>query len=70
MMLRMIPARIPMNGCRAHNSHLWPPQRQRAVLYVLSRFVSFRLNRQRGQTLHDLMELPETIQIGVVAEQA
>jgi len=54
-MLRTIPARIPDELLLRPQFYLWPPQRQRAVLWVLSRFVTFRLNRQRGPTLHDLM---------------
>ena len=36
--------------------YLWPPQSQRAVLWVLTPFVMFQLNRQGGPTLHDLMD--------------
>jgi len=55
-MLRTIPARIPNEWLLRSQFYLWSPQRQRAVLWVLSRFVTFRLNRQRGPTLHDLMD--------------
>ena len=34
------------------------PTRHRAVLWVLSRFVMFGINRQRGPMLHDLMDFP------------
>jgi len=53
-MLRSIPARIPNEWLLRPQFYLWLPQRQRAVLWVLCRFVMFRLNRQ-GPTLHDLM---------------
>jgi len=54
--LRTIPARIPNEWLLRPQFYLWPPQRQRAVLWVLSRFVTFRLYRQRGPTLHPLMD--------------
>jgi len=55
-MLHTIPARIPNEWLLRPQFYLWPLQLQRAVLWALSRFVTFRLNRQRGQTLHDLMD--------------
>jgi hypothetical protein len=54
--LRKIPARIPNEWLLRPQFYLWPPQRQRAVLWVLSRFVTFRLHRQRGPTFRDLMD--------------
>ena len=55
-MLCTIPARIPNEWLLRPQFYLWPPQCERAVQWVLSRFVTFRLNRQRGPTLHDLMD--------------
>jgi len=55
-MLRTIPVRIPNEWLLRPQFYLWPPQRQRTVLWVLSRCVTFRLNRQRSPTLHDLMD--------------
>ena len=55
-MLRTIPARIPNEWLLRPQFYLWPPQRQRTVMWVLSRFVTFRLNQQRGPRLHDLMD--------------
>jgi len=54
-MQRRIPARIPNEWLLRPQFYLRLPQRQRAILWVVSRFVSFRLNR-RGPTLHDLMD--------------
>ena len=55
-MLRTTPAKIPNEWLLLPQFYFWPPQRQRAVLWVISRFVTFRINRQRGLTLHDLMD--------------
>ena len=35
---------------------LWPPQRHRAVLWVLARYVSFRMNHPCNLTRQDLMD--------------
>ena len=42
--LRAIPARIPNELLLRPQLYLWPPQRHRAVNWVLSRFVTFPLN--------------------------
>ena len=55
-MLCMTPAKIPNDWLLRPQFYLWTPQRQRAVLWVLSRFVTFRINHQRVLTLHDLMD--------------
>jgi len=55
-MIRTIPTTIPNEWLLRPQFYLWTPQRQRAVLWVLSRFLIFRLNRQLSPTLHDLMD--------------
>ena len=35
---------------------LWPSQRQRAVLWLLARYVTFNLNRRGSQNPHDLVD--------------
>jgi len=55
-MLRTTPAKIPNEWLLRPQFYLRPPQRQRAVLWVLSRFVTCRINHQRGLKLHDLID--------------
>ena len=54
-MLRTSPMNIPRDCLLRQHFCLWPPQRQRSVLW-LSRYVTFTLSRRGKQDPQDLME--------------
>ena len=55
-MLRTIPARIPVEWLLHPSFSIWPPQRHRAVLWVLPQFVTFRIHHHPNLTSNDLMD--------------
>ena len=69
-MLPTIPARIPNEWLLRPQFYLWPPQSQRAILWALTPFVTFRQNRQRGQTLHDLMDFLRRPNVRCISRRA
>ena len=55
-MLRVAPKNIPHDWLIRPQMKLWPPQRQRAVLWLLARYVSFTIERRRSQNPIELMD--------------
>jgi hypothetical protein len=55
-MLRTIPERIPKEWLLLLHLNLWPSQRHGAILWVLARYVNFRITKQRDLSLQDLMD--------------
>jgi hypothetical protein len=55
-MLRTIPRRIPPERLLRPHFRLWPPQRHRAVLWVLAQLVLNRSQQRRALTLHDYID--------------
>ena len=55
-MLRVAPKNIPHEWLIRPQMNLWPPQRQRAVLWLLARYVSFTTERRRSQNPLELMD--------------
>jgi len=55
-MLRTIPARVPVEWLLRPSFCIWPPQRHRAVLWVLSQFVTFRIHHHPTLTSNDLTD--------------
>ena len=56
IMLRTGPRWIPEEWLLRPHITLWPPQRQRAVLWVLTQFVGFRSQLERNLTFHDSID--------------
>ena len=54
--LRTFPGRIPSDWLLRPHFTLWPPRRQRAVLWVLANLVIFRTQQQRELTLQDFID--------------
>lgn len=55
-MLRTHPTRIPREWLVRPHFKLWPPQRQKATLWLLARYVSFSMKRKQPQNPNDLMD--------------
>ena len=55
--LRTTAANIPDEWLVRPQISLWPPQRHRAVPWVLARYVSFRMNHPCNLTRQDLMDI-------------
>jgi hypothetical protein len=55
-MLRTIPERIPKEWLLRPHLNLWPSERHGATLWVLARYVTFRMTKQRDLALQDLMD--------------
>ena len=55
-LLCTIPAYIPHEWLLRPHYRLWPPQRHRALMWVLSRYVILRSHHHRILTPHDLMD--------------
>jgi hypothetical protein len=55
-MLRTIPERIPKEWLLRPQLNPWPSQRNAATLWVLARYITFRITKQRDLTLQDLMD--------------
>ena len=55
-MLRASPVQIPEDWLLRPSVCIWPPQRHRAVLWVLSRYVYFRTHYQPSLTANELMD--------------
>ena len=56
-MLRVAPENIPHEWLIRPQMNLWPPQRHRAVLWLLTRYVSYTTERRRSQNPLELMGL-------------
>jgi len=56
IMLRTDPRWIPEEWLLRPHLTLWPPQRQRAVLWVLAHFVGFRSQLERNPTFQDYVD--------------
>jgi len=55
-MLRTIPERIPKEWLLRPQLNFWPLLRHGATLWVLARYMTFRVTKQRDLTLQDLMD--------------
>jgi hypothetical protein len=55
-MLRMDPRYIPPEWILRPHFKLWPPQRHRAILWVLAQLVLYRVHQRRPLTLNDYMD--------------
>jgi len=55
-MLRTIPARIPDDWAPRPQFNIWPPKRHRAILWVVTNAVIFRIQQHSTLTLHDFMD--------------
>jgi len=54
--LRTTPVRIPSEWLIRPQFHLWPAQGHRAVLWLLARYVNFRMQRPGTQSPQELMD--------------
>ena len=54
--LRTTPVRIPSEWLIRPQFHLWPTQRHRVVLWLLARYVNFRMQHPRTQSPQELMD--------------
>jgi len=55
-MLRIPSTKIPQEWIVRLQFSLWPPQRHRATLWLLARYVTFSMNRRHCQNLNNLMD--------------
>jgi hypothetical protein len=55
-MLRMDPRYVPPEWILRPDFSLWPPQRHRAVLWLLAQLVLYRGQQKRELTQHDYMD--------------
>jgi len=55
-MLRTSPARIPEDWLLRPHFNIWPPKRNRAVLWTLANVIIFRLQQLTTPTLKDFMD--------------
>ena len=55
-MLRMDPRYVPPERNLRPHIKLWPSQRQRAILWVMTQLVLYRVQQRRALTLHDYMD--------------
>jgi hypothetical protein len=55
-MLRTDPKRVPADWLLRPQFKLWPPQRHRALLWVMANLVVFRIHQGRDLTLHDYLD--------------
>ena len=54
--MRTEPSSIPESWTTCPQFTLWPPQRNRAVLWLLANITTFRTQRQRNLTLQDFLQ--------------
>ena len=52
-MLRTDPRRIPADLCLRPHFQFWPPQRHKAILWLLAHLVMYRIQQQRHLSLLD-----------------
>ena len=55
-MLRTDPRRIPTDWCLRSHFQLWPPQRHKAILWLLAHLVMYRMEQQRHLSLLDYID--------------
>jgi hypothetical protein len=55
-MLRTSSTQIPQEWIVRPQFSLWPPQRHRATLWLLARYVTFSMNRSHSHNPNDLMD--------------
>jgi len=54
--MRTAPARIPSEWLIRPQFHLWPAQRHRAVLWIMARYINFRMQHPCTPTKQELMD--------------
>jgi len=55
-MLRTDPSRIPADWCLRPHFQFWPPQRHKAILWLLAHLVMYRMQQQRHLSLLDYID--------------
>jgi len=55
-MLRTEPLHVPAEWCLGPHFQFWPPQRHKAILWLLTHLAMYRMQQQRHQLLLDYIE--------------